>query len=327
MENAGNEIGVYNEWGKLRTAFVGIAPDSMVEPEYMAEFNWMGEEGVEITRTYGGRKSIHVFPEKIEQLKQELENFVSLLTKAGVTVYRNIPFRYIEEERFLDDTQKGLVINGGADFFLVIGQDVILLNNLRYPFRRKQIFSVRPVLEPLLKNSSARYVAMPPASPYYDPTDPFLERGDVMLDGQDVYVGLSGNASNMAGVEWLKRYLGNEYKVHVIKLAENILHLDTVLTLNKSGLLTYYPEFIGELPAPLQSWDKIEVHQEKGEAMDFGANNLSIDGYTVVMAKQYNRLVDEYEKRGMKVILAPLDMNIEYGSGARCLVGVLARDK
>jgi N-dimethylarginine dimethylaminohydrolase len=147
---------------------------------------------------------------------------------------------------------EGLVVNGGADFFLVIGPNVILLNNLRYPFRRKQIYTVRPILEPLLKNSRAKYVAMPPASPHYDPSDPFLERGDIMLDGCNVYVGISGNASNTEGVEWLKRYLGSEYNVYVIKPAENILHLDTVLTLNKSGLLTYYPEFMNELPAPFR---------------------------------------------------------------------------
>lgn len=179
----------------------------------------------------------------------------------------------------------------------------------------------------MLKGSSAKYVSMPPASPHYDPTDPFLERGDVMIDGKNVYVGMSGNATNTAGVEWLQRYLGVEYNVQIIKLAQNVLHLDTVLTLNRSGLLTYYPELVGKLPKSLLSWDKIEVHQEPGEVLDFAANNLSIDHETVIVAKQYNRLVSEYEHRGMKVILAPLDMNIEYGSGARCLVGVLARDK
>ncbi|HSV49564.1 MAG TPA: hypothetical protein VLH35_04545, partial [Candidatus Acidoferrales bacterium] len=182
MENKQHEIAVYNEWGKLRTAFVGIAPDSMVEPEYMPEFRWMGEEGIEFTKKYGGQKSIDIFPEKMAQLKKEIDGFADLLIHKGVTVHRNIPLRYSEEEHYLDNTQKGLVINGGADFFLVIGQNVILLNNLRYPFRRKQIYSVRPILEPLLKDSGARYVAMPPASPHYDPTDPYLERGDVMID-------------------------------------------------------------------------------------------------------------------------------------------------
>ena len=50
-----------------------------------------------------------------------------------------------------------------------------------------------------------------------------------------------------------------------MKLASNVLHLDTVLTLNKPGLMTYYPKLVEELPKPLHSWDKIEVFEEEGE--------------------------------------------------------------
>lgn len=76
-KNKAPEIAVYNEWGKLRTAFVGITPDSMVEPQYMAEFSWMGQEGIEFTKNYGGLKSIDVFPEKMAKLKEEIEMPVS----------------------------------------------------------------------------------------------------------------------------------------------------------------------------------------------------------------------------------------------------------
>ena len=93
---------------------------------------------------------------------------------------------------------------------------------------------------------------MPPPSPHYDETGPFLERGDVELDGYNVYVGMSGNASNAAGIEWLQQFLGPEYRVYTIKRDYSILHLDTVFMLNRPGLLTYYPEFVDELPTPLK---------------------------------------------------------------------------
>ena len=219
-----------------------------------------------------------------------------------------------------------MIYSGGADFFRVIDNNVILLNNLRYPFRRKQIYTVRPALEPLLKNSNARYVALPPASPHYTEDDMFLENGDLMLDGHNIYVGMSGLATSQKGFDWLRQFLGEEYKFYKIKLAPNILHLDTVLTLNRSGLLTYYPDSVDELPKPLKNWDKIEVYPEKGEAMHFGANHLSLDENTIVVAKEYERLVPEYEKRGMNVITIPLGVSMEYGSGSRCLTGVLRRD-
>ncbi|MCF8034869.1 MAG: hypothetical protein K9K66_16475 [Desulfarculaceae bacterium] len=42
------------------------------------------------------------------------------------------------------------MVFGAQDFFVVIGNNVILLGNFRHPFRRKQVYGVRPVLEPLL---------------------------------------------------------------------------------------------------------------------------------------------------------------------------------
>lgn len=326
MNKAIHEIGVYNEWGKLREAFVGIAPDDMVEPEYMPAFRWMGQEGIKITKERGGEKSIAILPHKIKLLRQQIESVVKVLKKHKVNVHRNIQPKYPEEVHFLDQTQKGLVVSGGADFFLVIGNNVILLNNLRYPFRRKQIYTVRPILEPLLQNSNARYVAMPPASPHYNETDPFLERGDIMLNGYDVYIGMSGNATNKTGIEWLKQFLGPQYRIYPIKLSKNILHLDTVFMLNRAGLLTYYPEFVRELPAPLKSWDKITVKAKPKEEYHFGANSLSIDENTIILSKEYDRLVLEYEKRKIEPILLPLGMSVEYGSGSRCLTGILKRD-
>ena len=114
--------------------------------------------------------------------------------------------------------------------------------------------------------------------------------------------------------------------MYTIKLDYSILHLDTVFMLNRPGLLTYYPEFVDELPTPLKHWDKIEVKKEKNEEEAFGANAISLDEKTLVMAAQYERLVPEYEKRGIEVITTPLDMSIRYASGSRCLTGVLRRD-
>lgn len=319
-------IGSYNEWGKLREAFVGIAPDNMVCPSYLPAFRWMPKRAIEETKKQGGKLSKNVAPDMMKLVKKQIKIHVEVLEEFGVKVHRNIQFRYPEEEHFLDDTQKGLVISGGADFFRVIGNNVILLNNLRYPFRRKQMYTIRPVLEPLLKDTNARYVALPPASPHYSEDDIYLENGDIMVDGYNVYVGMSGNATNQRGVWWLKQFLGPEYRVYIIKLASNILHLDTALTLNRTGLLTYYPKLVGGLPKPLKHWDKIEVFMEKGEEEVFGANHLSLDENTIVVASEYDRLNPEFRRRGMEVINIPLSASMYFGSGARCLTGVLRRD-
>jgi len=122
----------------------------------------------------------------------------------------------------------------------------------------------------------------------------------------------------------LQQFLGPTYKVWKIRLKPDRFHLDWVLSLNRPGLLTYCPEaLIGELPTPLKTWDKIIVKPDEVA----GANNLSIDENTIVVPAQYGRIAREYRKRGMRVITLPFDATIMYGSGPRCLTGVLRREQ
>lgn len=320
--NVRRSIEVWNEWGKLREAVVGIE-DETVEPEYIPALIWLDEEGKRLCREVGGKRTAEILPEVVQGLREQLHNHVRILKEHGVVVHRTPPLGHPEEREYLGNIQQGNMLFGGADFFRVIGREVLLLNSFRMPFRRKQVFMVRPLLERLLEGTDARYAATPPPSPHYNPMDLYIENGDMMIDGKNVYVGLSGNATSPAGVEWLKRYLGSEYQVHVIRLKPDRFHLDWVFSLNRPGLLTFAPSAMeGELPEPLKSWDKIEVFPEEVA----GANNLSLDEHTILMAEQYERIAEEYTRRGMEVILEPLDLTIAYGSGSRCLTAVLRRD-
>lgn len=322
MEDFRRTIGVYNEWGRLREAVIGIEDDT-TEIEFISAMKWLPESGIEACRKYGGKSTSDVFPENPGILTEQIDRHAKVLEENGVIVHRTKPMTYSEEKGFLADIQKGNMLFGGADFFRVIGHNVILLNSFRYPFRRKQVWVVRPLLEKLIEDTGARYVATPPPSPHYTDDDLYLENGDIMVDGLNVYVGISGNASNEKGAAWLGQLLGSDYRVHVIRLAPDRFHLDWVLTLNRPGLLTYCPEaIVGDLPEPLDYCDKIIVAPHEAA----GANNLSLDPNTIVVAGQYERIADQYDKRGMHVITIPLDMTLTYGSGSRCLTGVLCRD-
>ena len=315
-------IGVYNEWGKLKEVFLGIEDDT-IEPDYVPSLVWIPDDGKEALKKYAGKSSHEFFPDVMAAVKVQIDGLASVLEKEGVIVHRLKPMQYPEEKDFLTGIQKGNMLFGGADFFRVISDNVLLLNSFRLPFRRKQVWVVRPALEPVLKGRNVRYCATPPPSPHYLKDDLYLENGDIAMDGFNIYVGMSGNASSEAGVEWLQQFLGPKYKVWTIRLKPDRFHLDWVLGLNRPGLLTYCPEaIIGELPEPLRSWDKIKVNPDEVA----GANNLCIDENTIVVPKQYERIAAEYRKRGMKVITLPFDATINYGSGPRCLTGVLRRD-
>jgi N-dimethylarginine dimethylaminohydrolase len=325
-ETNARDIGVYNDWGKLREVVIGIE-DETVEPEWVPALGFLSKEAQEDTKKYGGKRTADVLPETVKEIRREIEGLVKTLEERGVIVHRTKPMRYKEELTYLDSVQKGNHSFGGEDYFRVFANKVVLINALRLPFRRKHVYYVRPALEPLLEGTNAVYVAMPPPSPHYDDNDLFLEAGDILMDGFDIYVGLSGKGSSKKGIEWLQQYLGPEYKVWTVEVDPGILHLDCVMTLIKPGLLVYYPDLVGELPEPLKNWDKIELYKKEGEEEPFGANNLSLDENTIIVPDRYPELARELKKRGMEVITLPFDMTIAYGAGPRCLTAVLKRDR
>ena len=317
-------FGCWNEWGRLREAALGRV-DDLAEPGYIPELVWVTEEGKEKLRANPGQLTRTAYPKEAASIAHSIDCLEKILTDHGVIVHRTppIPEGFDEERDFLNDVQPGNYTIGGAGFFRVIGNRVIVFNSFHYPFRRKHVWSVRRMLEPLLENSNASYIVTPPPSPHSTKDDLYIENGDIMMDGHNVYVGMSGNASNMKGVAWLGQLLGDDYRVHPFRLKPTMFHTDWVLSLNRPGLLAYCPEaLVDPLPEPLAKWDKIEVRLEEAA----GANNLSLDEKTVVVAEQYGRVAEEYSKRGFEVLTIPAEVSIEYGSGPRCLTGVLSRD-
>ena len=317
-----NVFYVRNEWDKLVAAMVGLE-DETVASDYMPEMSWMDPEQVEIMKNQAGKKTKDIRPDMARDLSNQIEAHVKVLEQYGVEVHRTIPMQYPEERDFLSGVQRGNMVFGAQDFFVVIGNKVILINNLRYPFRRKQVYSVRPALEPLLKNTNAHYAALPPASPHYTPDDIYLEGGDMLVAGEDVYVGCSGRASSPAGIEWLRQYLAPDYRVHMVNMTQEAFHLDGLCMFPREGLVVYSPTHIPELPENLRKWDRIELLPEEHF---FGGNGLCLDSKTMVMPKGYERVSAELEKKGIEVISEEYGMTMEFGSGPRCLTGAIRRD-
>lgn len=327
MTNTKREIGVRNDWEKLREVMVGY-PEATVVTDYHPSLAWMTEEMKKEMEKNAGKVDAEVFPENAKKLKKQIEDHVRILEGFGVKVHRALKyFAHPEEARFLDEVQRGCMPFPGEDYFRVIGNNVILINALRPPFRRKQIYLVRSVLEPLLKGTNARYVACPPPSPSYDENDLFLENGDILLDGPNVYVGFSGNSCSEAGIAWLQQFLGKEYKVWTVRKNKEAFHLGGIMNIPKPGLVFYYPELLpAGLPEPLEKYARVKIKIEKDDRWCFGCNNLSLDENTVIVPAEYEKIAAEYRKRGFKVISSNYGMTIEYGSGPRCLTAVLRRD-
>jgi len=149
------------------------------------------------------------------------------------------------------------------------------------------------------------------------------EGGDVLVnDRNQVYIG-KGSRTNKKAIEELESKLDN---VKVFDLGENVMHLDTRLTiLPKNIALIYSNSFKREdLEFLSQKYQLIEVTEQ--ETNKLGTNVLVVNPETVFMPLQHKRVASELEKLGLRSELIDYTEPINLGGSFRCTTLPLVRD-
>jgi glycine amidinotransferase len=244
-----------------------------------------------------------------------------LVARQGVTVHR--PERLKGEERtFMAPNGEGAQLFP-RDGMIVVGHNVIDAS-LRLKCRQRERYGLRPIIQQVVQQRGARWSSVPLGSPGCV-DGPFLEGGDTLLNGHEIYVGISGCASDLAGADWLQALLGDRYRVIPVALRSNVLHLDCAMALVKPGLLIYCPQkLIDGLPMSLRDWDKIEVSVE--EATLLATNCLVLEEGHAIVDADNARVIEELKRRKVEVIPLPFDGPIATGGGLRCAHHPLLRE-
>lgn len=313
---SGAPVCVHHEWGALEEVIVGIQPpDLVVLPRYYDSLRFLTPESRELLERYGGRRLIDIAPERAKRAHEQIDSYAQFLANRGINVHRTVPLHGAEANYFSDE---GTLLFP-RDPVIVLANNVIE-TSLKIRYRRKERYSVRPVVESLRSHRGFTWVSMPPPSPMADDADTvsaFLEGGDTLLNGREVYVGISGCASNAKGVNWLQRFLGDAYKVYPIELTPTTLHLDCVMSLVRPGLGVICPQSIlGKLPGALRTFSWIEVSPEEAEHM--GANGCILNEESLAIVGGVPRIERELRAQGQEVFVIPYDEPIAAGGGLRC---------
>jgi glycine amidinotransferase len=62
--------------------------------------------------------------------------------------------------------------------------------------------------------------------------------------------------TNQVGIEWLRRHLGEEYRMHVVELADDHpMHIDASLRPLAPGKLLIHPDRVPEVPRIFKDWE------------------------------------------------------------------------
>jgi len=322
-------FGSHSEFGKLREVIVGI-PDDLTLPPFSKDLGHYNDElrsALEAT----GNKPLSIkehFPERWERTRQQMEGIVRTFEANDITVHRVRPYR-AEEKNYLDVLQQGHSLLYSADPVFVIGNHFMEIN-IRRAYRRKEVFPIREIVQPMIEaDPDAHYVAMPAAQPWTPSGEgpgPFLEGGDILIQGKDILVGMGSLCSNQNGINWLKRYIEPYgYKVHPMPIKGEILHGLGIICLLREGLcMAYLPALENGLPDPIKDWDVIELTHSEMEG--HATVGVSLDDKSYMINPRHNRVMDELHKHGIEPISTPCDDIGYWGGAIRCITLPLKRN-
>ena len=85
--------------------------------------------------------------------------------------------------------------------------------------------------------------------------EPTFDAADFIRCGRDIFAQRS-HVTNMMGIEWVRREIGDEYQVHVVELVDDHpMHIDATLMPLAPGKLLIHPDRVVEVPNQFKGWE------------------------------------------------------------------------
>ncbi|MGH3670450.1 MAG: amidinotransferase [Pseudonocardiaceae bacterium] len=263
-------VSSHNEWDPLEEVIVGIIDDASFPPWHSVLEPVLPVGQHATFRRHAGEP----FPaERVAAARAELDEFVSILEGEGVTVRRPDPIPQRRPYTTLNWSSTGMYAAMPRDTLLVVGDEIIECP-MAWRSRYYESLAYRPLLKRYFKAGS-RWTAGPKpelTDDLYDgswtdtPDDgnpqlvitefePTFDAADFLRFGRDI-VGQKSNVTNRFGIEWLRRHLGSEYRVHVLQFRDaHPMHIDATLMPLAPGKLLINPERVPKVSALFRGWD------------------------------------------------------------------------
>jgi len=262
----------FNEWDPLEEVIVGSLEGAVMPPSHITSTRTIPPLAAQLYRAFGGRR----FPAiMVDAARRELDGFIGLLEAEGIVVRRPEPIDFTVRGRTPSWTSKGYCIACPRDGFLVIGDEII---ETPMPWRSRyfEAFSYRRLFKdyfargarwtaaprPELRDELYDYDWMPPEKGeplryMITEFEPVFDAADFVRCGRDLF-GIRSNVTNASGFEWLRRHLGDAYRVHEIThRCRTAMHIDSTFMPLAPGKVLVNPDYVDPtaLPAMFKSWD------------------------------------------------------------------------
>lgn len=354
------EVNCYTEWDPLETVIVGITDLNCIpgmEPgvhsliDYPSLYEELSVPGYRPKEAY-------------DNARREIENLITVLKNHNVTVLRP---EFIDWNKPIKSPWwEAPNMEGSScprDVITVIGNEIIE-SGMSWRSRFFEYSAYRNIIhkcldddpyckwtaapKPMLKDnayranypmdyqSEERISAIKRKEFITTENDIIFEAADIMRYGKDIFI-QHGFSTNLKGIEWLRRNLGKEYRVHALTFPDDVfpLHQDASLCPlrppdgERKGVIISNPD--RKLAPGLEklfepTWDIVlspipEYKKEPPRALCgewLGMNYLHIDPHTIIVEEREKICIKAFESLGMKVIPIPFRNCYEMGGAIHC---------
>lgn len=336
----GSPVCSYTEWDPLEEVVVGVVDGACFPTWHRALPPVLPAAHRDTFRRHAGRP----FPrELVDAARGELEQLVRILEGEGVTVRRPEPLPHDREYSTWEWASSGMYAAMPRDALLVVGDEII-----ECPMAWRSRFFENLAYRPLLKEyfrGGARWSAGPKpelADAQYDETwtdpgegparivvtefEPTFDAADFVRFGRDI-IGQRSNVTNDFGIEWLRRHLGPQYRVHIVEFDDtHPMHIDATIMPLAPGRLLVNPERVRRLPDLFRGWDVIptpgpvipDSHPLYMTSKWINMNVLSLDEERVLVERQDEPMIETLKAFGFTPIPCDFRHFNSFGGSFHC---------
>jgi glycine amidinotransferase len=334
-------VSSYNEWDLLEEVIVGVVDGAAFPSYHVALEAPLPQDRRQTFRDNAGKP----FPtEQIALAKQELDEFVHILEEEGVSVRRPELRDHLQQYGGPGWSSTGLYDAMPRDVLLVIGEEIIECP-LAWRSRHYGTAAFKPLLKEYFKQG-AKWTSAPTPElkdelydyEWTEPTngdpprlaitefEPTFDAADFIRCGRDI-IGQKSNVTNDFGIAWLRRHLGDPYRIHIFEFADSHpMHIDATLVPLAPGKLLINPERVPKVPSIFKGWDVFHAptpvipdeHPLYMTSKWINMNILSLDEKRIVVERQDEPMIAALKSWGFTPIPCNFRNFNSFGGSFHC---------
>lgn len=339
-------VNSYNGWDPLEEVIVGRLEGATIPPAHPAVTFTMPKRSARILSFLSG---FHYPRSVVRAAQKQLQAFIDILIAEGVKVRR--PAILDGRKPIINRSwrNRGFCTACPRDGFIVIG-DEIIETPMAWRSRFFESYAYRPLFKEYF-SQGARWTSAPKPElidelfdPNYRPPEegqpmrylltefePVFDAADFMRCGHDIFA-MRSNVTNISGIEWLQRHLGDTYRIHVLDFrCRTPMHIDSSFMPLAPGKLLVNPDYldVATLPSMFKSWDIMIAPRPaipSGWLFKFASmtsawislNVLMLDEQRVIVEKNQQPLIALLKDHGFKPIPCQFSDYLPFGGAFHC---------